>query len=356
MVPWVNEGFLFAVSIYLQGEWVDFLSVYVPQIDDGLALRQDLHLFMLNHGHSKVAICSDFNCPVTELSHGLFSSRALFRSLAFEAHDDLTTFKSHSKGVDSVTAIDDILLSSSLAEHCAPCASVFPRPLGHAAVLASLHLSSSHSAEYTLVLPDKASLADVTLDWHSDLAVTDDWHFFCANLDSLYSNENRPRGSPPLFVLGMSLPKINCVRLSLLPLGSRITKLWEFFWTLLASVMRVILSFGPPVSLIPMLAFGLSTLPNGFASLLPLCLFLFPMSMMELPATQWVWLKCIVLLLNFIPLSTMWEIVLFFLKGMKSPRISFLPAFLLSLSVKLLLMSSRLPRFTEPRYGRSFCF
>ena len=74
MAPWVNKGFLFAVSIYLQGEWVDFLSVYVPQTDEGLALRQDLHLFMLNHGHSKVAICGDFNCPVTELSHGLFSS------------------------------------------------------------------------------------------------------------------------------------------------------------------------------------------------------------------------------------------------------------------------------------------
>ena len=134
---WYQRGFLMAISVFLEGSWIIFLSIYVPLSQEAPALLDDLRHFLHLFASQPVVIAGDFNAPPgSHVGHVALSGNG-FSSLGAKAPFDFITYRSKTKNGTATSAVDDILISQRLEERVMPCSSTQVREFGHFAVLLS---------------------------------------------------------------------------------------------------------------------------------------------------------------------------------------------------------------------------
>ena len=145
-------------------------------------------------------LVGDFNCTTRQEHHPVLSSPFGFRSLAYEAPFDFTTYWSASRSAEVTnTAIDDILVSQPLSEFASPATVTWPRALGHAAVMTTLHIDAIKLEPFEVVLP-VAQQTVYSVSWTLTGSCSDAlWQQFCRHLDTSFNSKSRLRGTPPVF-------------------------------------------------------------------------------------------------------------------------------------------------------------
>ena len=196
---WYQRGFLVAISVFLNGNWIIFLSVYVPLSQEAPALMDDVRHFLGLFASQQVVLAGDFNAsPRDHISQIALSGNG-FSSLGAMAPFDYVTYRTKSKTGIATSVVDDIIVSHRLEEQVMPCSALQVREFGHYAVFTALDFGVSQIAKFEVVMPDKPLICDSILDWNLSRSVESAWSQFCINMDNLFGNRGRPRGTPPVF-------------------------------------------------------------------------------------------------------------------------------------------------------------
>ena len=196
---WYQRGFLVAISVFFEGNWIIFLSIYVPLSQEASALMDDIRHFLSLFASQQTVIAGDFKAPPGgHVGHTALSDNG-FSSLGAMAPFDFVTYRAKSKNGIVTSVVDDILVSQRLEEQVMPCSALQVREFGHYAVYTILTFGVSQIAKLEVVMPDKPLICDSILDWRLYGSVESAWSQFCANMYSLFGNKGRPRGTPPVF-------------------------------------------------------------------------------------------------------------------------------------------------------------
>ena len=353
---WYQRGFLMAISVFLEGSWIIFLSIYVPLSQEAPALLDDLRHFLHLFASQPVVIAGDFNAPPgSHVGHVALSGNG-FSSLGAKAPFDFITYRSKTKNGIATSAVDDILISQRLEERVMPCSATQVREFGHFAVCTTLIFSVSQIAKFEVVMPDKPIRNHSEIDWSLPDSIEAAWCKFCANMDAYYGNKGAPVARLLCLNNGLFTNIRSFLELCMTLFSVPILRLWVSSYKLSNVLITSVLNIGRLVSLLSTNLLGLELLLVGSVSLLFLCLFPSNMKATVLLPPLLDLLKCSTFVILFIINFTMSVTCLFSPLGAIFVLTFSLLTSVFRISRRVLRLLSRPLLLPEPLVSMAFMF